>query len=50
MTTAKRPQSPARCRLPDIPQRHPDEKMTAYIHLHRLGNPATTIVGADRAY
>ena len=60
MTTAKPTVAtpPARFRLPDIPQRHPDEKMTAYIHLHRLGNahhlighlgnPATTIVGADR--
>ena len=44
-------------RLPDPPQREPDE-MTAYDHLHRLGNayhlamhfgnPETTLVEADR--
>ena len=48
---------PARFRLPDIPQREPDE-VTSYDHLHRfgmahslavhLGNPDTTLVEADR--
>ena len=48
----------SRFRLPDPPERQPDEKMTSfdqlsitgnahYLALH-LGNPETTIVGADR--
>ena len=58
MTTA-RPVAPApaqRFRLPDIPERHPDD-MTSYnsLHLHgaapnliqHLGNPETTIVSAE---
>ena len=61
MTTAnvKIPQPEAgRFRLPDIPERAPDEKMTSYDHLHRygmansiavhLGNLDTTLVEADR--
>ena len=63
MTTAntysKTPPQPAgRFRLPDIPERAPDEKMTSYDHLHRygmansiavhVGNPETTLVEADR--
>ena len=48
----------SRFRLPDPPERQPDEKMTSfdqlsitgnahYLALH-LGNPETTIIGADR--
>ncbi len=60
MTTAKpvASASPARSRLPDIPQRHPDEKMTSSKHLsvtgsahhliQHLGNPLTTLVSGDR--
>ena len=57
-TFAQNPPSGARFRLPDIPERHPDEKMTAFDSLHELGNPhhliqylgnpETTLVGADR--
>ena len=61
MTTAKptagAPQSPGRFRLPDIPQREPDE-VTSYDSIHQpgsshhliqhLGNPETTLVTADR--
>ena len=56
MTTA-RTKSPGRFRLPDPPQRQPDE-MTQYDHLFKtgnsrylaihLGNPDTTLVEADR--
>ena len=57
--TAAWPTPAASCfRLPDPPERQPDEKMTSfdqlsitgnahYLALH-LGNPETTIVGADR--
>ncbi len=55
--TSKTPQSPGRFRLPDPPQREPDE-MTQYDHLFKtggshylaihLGNPETTLVEADR--
>ena len=57
-TKAPLPPEPGRFRLPDIPERAPDEKMTSYDHLHRfgmansvavyLGNPDTTLVEADR--
>ena len=49
--------SPGRFRLPDIPQREPDEvtqfdQLTRTGHAHHLiqhlGNPETTLVGADR--
>ena len=56
MTTAKTPQSPAAFELPDPPKSQ-DEKMTASQHLSLtggahslvvyLGNPDTTVVGAD---
>ena len=54
---AKTPQSPGNFRLPDPPQREPDE-LTQYDHLFKtggshylaihLGNPETTLVEADR--
>ena len=57
MTTAKTPKSTAHYRLPDIPQREPDE-MTSYKNLHKFGsahhlihyfdNPETTLVEAER--
>ena len=63
MTTAntsassKTPQAPGRFRLPDIPQREPDE-VTQFDHIAKtgnahylaqhLGNPETTLVEADR--
>ena len=57
MTTAIPPQSKGRFRLPDPPQRQPDE-LTNYDHVHKLGNalhlarhfgnPETTLVEADR--
>ena len=57
-THVKTPAEPGRFRLPDIPERAPDEKMTSYDHLHRygmansvavhIGNPETTLVEADR--
>ena len=57
MTTARTPKSPARFRLPDPPQREPDE-MTSYDHLHKpgsahylalhFGRPDTTLVEAER--
>ena len=57
MTTAKTPESPPDFQLPDPPEIQ-DEKMTASQHLslngnayhlaQHLGNPATTIVGAER--
>ena len=49
--------SPGRSRLPDIPQREPDEVTqfdqlfktgTAHHLIQHLGNPETTLVGADR--
>lgn len=56
MTTAKTPQSPTTFELPDPPKSQ-DEKMTASQHLSLtggahslvlyLGNPDTTVVGAD---
>ena len=60
MTTARPANPPAApaipFRLPDIPQKHPDD-MTSYDNLHqygaaaniiqRLGNPETTIVSAE---
>ena len=55
--TTKTPKSQSRFRLPDPPQREPDE-MTSCDHLHKLGNshhliqhfgnPGTTLVVADR--
>ena len=51
------PLSPGRFRLPDIPQREPDEvtqfdQLTRTGHAHHLiqhlGNPETTLLGADR--
>lgn len=57
MTTAKTTRSQSRFRLPDIPQREPDE-MTSYEHLavngsthhlvQHLGNMETTLVTAER--
>ena len=57
MTTIKTTRSQSRFRLPDIPQREPDE-MTSFEHLTitgsahylviHLGNPETTLVGAER--
>ena len=57
--TAARPAPTAsRFRLPDPPERQPDEKMTSFDQLsitgsahyliHHLGNPETTIVGTER--
>ena len=55
---AKTRQAPSRFRLPDPPEREPDENMTSFKHLaragnayllvERLGNPDTTLVEADR--
>ncbi len=57
-TTAKSVKAPGRFRLPDPPEREPDEKMTQYDQLFRrgnshhlavhLGHPKTTLVEADR--
>ena len=57
MTTAKTPKPQGRFRLPDPPEREPDE-VTSYDHLHEKGNahhlamhfgaPDTTLVSADR--
>lgn len=61
MTTAKQTERRSHLRLPDIPRREPDE-VTAYDHLHQLGNahhlaqhlidqgadPETLLVTADR--
>ena len=57
-TAAKSPQPRGRFRLPDPPEREPDEKMTTAIHLHEpgnthhlakhFGNPDTTLVTAER--
>ena len=56
-TFAKTPPAPGRFRLPDIPEREPDE-VTQFDHLFKnarshalavhLGNPETTLVEADR--
>ena len=56
-TTTEKPRAKARFRLPDPPQREPDE-MTQYDHLFKTGNsrylaihlgdPETTLVEADR--
>ena len=54
---AEAPESPGRFRLPDIPEREPDEvtqfdQLTKTGHAHHLiqhlGNPDTTLVEADR--
>ncbi len=57
MTTSKTPEYQGRYRLPDPPQREPDE-LTNYDHLHKtgsslhlarhFGSPETTLVEADR--
>ena len=57
MTTAKKPETRSRFRLPDPPEREPDEKMTSVKHLHQpgnthhlaqhLGNPESNIVSAE---
>ena len=57
MTTAK-PETRTPFRLPDPPEKHPDDKMTSSKHLsetgqhhhlaQHLGNPDTTLVTADR--
>ena len=57
MTTSKTPKYPGRYRLPDPPQREPDE-MTNYDHLHKtgsslhlarhFGHPESTLVEANR--
>ena len=57
-TAAKSPQPLGQFRLPDPPEREPDEKMTTAIHLHEpgnthhlaqhFGNPETTLVTAER--
>ena len=57
-TTAKASQVQGRFRLPDPPEREPDEKMTQFDSLFKygnshhlavhLGNPETTLVEADR--
>ena len=59
MTTAKPvTTAPGRFRLPDPPEREPDEDMTSFKHLAKagnayllaehLGNPETTLIEADR--
>ena len=57
-TIAKPTPPPSPFRLPDPPERQPDEKMTSFDQLsitgmahylaRHLGNPETTIIGADR--
>ena len=57
MTTIKTNRSQSRFRLPDIPQREPDE-MTSFDHIHMIGRahylvlhfgkPETTLVAAER--
>ena len=57
-TAAKNPQARGQFRLPDPPEREPDEKMTSATHLHEpgnthhlgqhFGNPETTLVTAER--
>ena len=56
-TTARKSQAKGRFRLPDIPEKHPDD-MTSFKHLaensnvgrlkSRLGNPESTIVSGER--
>ena len=58
MTTSRTTKPAIPFRLPEPPEREPDEKMTNFDHLHRLGNayhlalhfgkPETTLVRADR--
>ena len=57
-TTANTPQAAGRFRLPDPPEREPDEKMTSAKHLHEPGNthhlaqhfgdPDSNLVSAER--
>ena len=57
MTTAKNPKVRSHIRLPDPPEREPDEKMTSVKHLHQpgnthhlaqhIGNPESNIVSAE---
>ncbi len=57
-TTARTTQAPGRFRLPDPPEREPDEKMTSAKHLHEpgnthhlaqhFGNPGSNLVSAER--
>ena len=57
-TAAKNPHPRGKFRLPDPPEREPDEKMTTAIHLHEpgnthhlaqhFGNPETTLVTCER--
>ena len=57
MTTAKNPKVRSHIRLPDPPEREPDEKMTNSKHLsltgnahhlvQHLGNPETNLVSAE---
>ena len=56
-TSSKTPKAPGRFRLPDIPDREPDE-VTQFDHIAKtgnahylaqhLGNPESTLVEADR--
>ena len=58
MTTAKKPKVRSHGRLPDPPEREPDEKMTSAKHLHEpgnthhlaqhLGRPESNLVAAER--
>ena len=58
MTTAKKPKTRSHFRLPDPPEREPDEKMTSAKHLHEpgnthhlaqhFGNPQSNLVAAER--
>ena len=58
MTTAKKPKTSSHFRLPDPPERQPDEKMTSAKHLHEpgsthhqaqhFGNPESNLVAAER--
>ena len=58
MTTAKNPKVRSHFRLPDPPEREPDEKMTSAKHLHEPGNthhlaqhfgsPESNLVAAER--
>ena len=58
MTTAKKPKTRSHFRLPDPPEREPDEKMTSAKHLHEpgnthhlvqhFGNPESNLVAAER--
>ena len=56
-TAAKQPKTGERFRLPDPPEREPDERMTSSKHLHmpgnshhllqHIGNPDSNLVGAE---